>query len=267
MSAKSRSSNGFWPSTMNLFRRLKPRQRGKCLGVASGKGFAACDVAARTSGWRAARGRPRQGPSGERLVGSKARSGLLGNGWNRLCQSRIKGSTRGAAAKTLAAASATQSECQGNSEAGRSFLTKGTGFSDGAGADLDGRIGANQPVVNGEGFGGLPVRNQVLGTPEQSFRNRESQGRCRDVQVFLQGFGGGCVADTAQGARRRPGDRGIGVLEQPGNRFDRFGIAPYAQAADDADQGPAFELAKRRAKCFVNGRSGMGSRAVSGQVR
>ena len=267
MSAKSRSSNGFWPSTMNLFKRLKPRQRGKCLGVASGKGLGAFDVVARTvelaCSPRPAAATPKRRTSRRVEDTIRGSSGMGGVGSASPGSKAVHGERK---------RRHWQSQChpvrgQGNSEAGRGFLAKGAGFSDGAGADLDGGIGANQPVVNGEGLGGLPVVNQVLGTAEQSFGNSESLGGFRAIQVFLQGFGCGCGSDPAQGVRRRPGDRGIGVLQEPRNRFNCLGVAPYSQAADDADQRPALELAKGRAKCFVNGRVRDGLQSIPSEVR
>src|SRR5262249_40057558 len=165
MSAKSRSSNGFWLSAVNLFRRLKPRQRGSFFGVASGNGVASLSARVRAGALmpKLAAAIPIRRKS-RRVEGIKNLCGWHSRRW---CRWLVAGPSPGA---TLPRIAGSPRSMELALQPRRGFDAEEARLTSGARADLERQVGTIQLVANRPSLGPLSVCRQVISAPEQAFR-------------------------------------------------------------------------------------------------
>ncbi len=105
-----------------------------------------------------------------------------------------------------------------------------------------------------------------FGAAQQSFAEGELVGGRHAGQGVQERLGGGWVADAAQGPGGGLGDLVIGSVQQLGQELDGLGVAAHADAADDADERPALELAGRVAQGLVHRGIRDGLQPIAGHV-
>ena len=171
MSAKSRSSNGFWSSAMNLLSRLNPRQRGRCLGVASGNGFGA---RRRQAGAIAGTtpGPPPRSPGEGHHVGWSPQSRLRRAVVSRWRQCNGPGSGQANPLAYDVSINPSRSGLQRRP----GLLTQEAGFRAALVADLGGESGRFSLSQIASASAVLPPADQVIGASEQPSRRAESIG-------------------------------------------------------------------------------------------
>ena len=133
-----------------------------------------------------------------------------------------------------------------------------------AAAPAAGRAGGRRSPATGAPF---PSGRQRLGAAEEAFAEGAPGWRPTRRPGRRRGPGRPRACRSCPGPGRRPGPprrRSASSLAIAGNGL---GVAPHAEAADHAHQGPALELAQRVAERLVHGRVGNGLQGVAGHVR